>query len=82
VDFVLKRCGRPRLAIECKWSAGEVSIENLRAFRHRYPVGENVVVAQDVTRPVVRTLWGLRLTLESLPGLIQRLQHQPPGRAE
>jgi hypothetical protein len=76
VDFVLKRRGRPPLAMECKWSPAEVSVENLRAFRHRYPEGENVVIAQDVTRPIARTLGEVRLTVESLPGLIQRLQRQ------
>jgi hypothetical protein len=29
VDFVLTWRGRPPLAIECKWSAAEVSVENL-----------------------------------------------------
>jgi len=74
VDFVLKRRGRPPLAIECKWSAAELSIENLRAFRHRYPDGDNVVVAQDADRPVAHTLGGIRVTVESLAGLIKHLR--------
>jgi hypothetical protein len=74
VDFVLKRRGRPPLAIECKWSAAELSIENLRAFRHRYPDGDNVVVAQDADRPVVHTLGGIRMTVEPLARLIQHLR--------
>jgi predicted AAA+ superfamily ATPase len=77
VDFVLKRRGRPPLAIECKWSAAELSIENLRAFRHRYPDGDNVVVAQDADRPVSRTLGGIRVTVEPLAQLIQRLRGKP-----
>ena len=74
VDFVLKRRGRPPLAIECKWSAAEFSIENLRAFRNRYPEGENILVAQDADRPVARTLGGIRVTVEPLAQLIQRLR--------
>ena len=77
VDFVLKRRGRPPVAIECKWSASELSPENLRAFRHQYPDGENVVVAQDADRPVVRALGGIRVRVEALPGLIQRVQGKP-----
>jgi len=74
VDFVLKRRGRPPLAIECKWSAAEFSIENLRVFRNRYPEGENILVAQDADRPVTRTLGGIRVTVEPLAQLIQRLR--------
>jgi hypothetical protein len=74
VDFVLKRRGEPPLAIECKWSAAELSIENLRAFRSRYPDGENVLIAQDAGRSVTRTLGGVRVTVEPLAGLVQRLR--------
>jgi predicted AAA+ superfamily ATPase len=77
VDFVLARRGRPPLAIECKWSAADLSIENLRAFRHRYPDGENVVVAQDADRSVTRSLGGIRVTVEPLRGLIRRLSAKP-----
>lgn len=80
VDFVVARRGRPPLAIECKWSAAEVSVENLRAFRHRYPEGENVVVAQDAERSFVRTLGGIRITVENLPALIRRLGRKPLAR--
>jgi predicted AAA+ superfamily ATPase len=77
VDFVLARRGRPPLAIECKWSAAELAIENLRAFRSRYPEGENVLVAQDADRSVVRTHRGIRVTVEPLGGLIRRLSAKP-----
>jgi predicted AAA+ superfamily ATPase len=76
VDFVLKRRGRPPLAIECKWSAAGFSVENLRAFRNRYPEGENILVAQDADRPVTRTLGGIRVTVEPLAHLIQRLRSE------
>jgi hypothetical protein len=73
VDFVVARRGRPPLAIECKWSAADLSSENLRAFRSRYPVGENIVVAQDADRSVTRSFGGIRVTVEPLRGLIRRL---------
>ena len=73
VDFVLARRGRPPVAIECKWSAVELSSENLRAFRTRYPEGENIVVAQNADRSVIRSLGGIRVTVEPLRGLIRRL---------
>jgi predicted AAA+ superfamily ATPase len=77
VDFVLARRGRPPLAIECKWSAADLSIENLRAFRHCYPDGENVVVAQNADRSVTRSLGGIRVAVEPLRKLIQRLSAKP-----
>ncbi len=77
VDFVLKRRGQPPLAIECKWSGADLSVENLRAFRHQYPDGENVVAVQDADRPVIRTLEGIRVSVEPLPRLIQRLRDKP-----
>lgn len=83
VDFVLARRGRPPLAIECKWSAAELAVENLRAFRSRYPEGENILVAQDAARAVARTLGGIRVTVEPLQSLIRRLSAnaRPAGRA-
>jgi len=86
VDFVLARRGRPLMAIECKWSAADLSSENLRAFRSRYPEGENVVVAQDADRSVKRFLGNIRVTIEPLRGLIRRLfpnrqkEKQSPSR--
>ena len=76
VDFVVKRRGQPPLAIECKWSAAELTIENLRAFRHRYADGENVVVAQDVNRPTIRTMGEIRVAVESLAGFVRRLRRK------
>lgn len=76
VDFIIARRGRPPLAIECKWSAAEFSAEGLRAFRSRYPAGENIVVAQDADRSVSRSFTGLRVLIEPLRGLVRRLS--PP----
>jgi hypothetical protein len=73
VDFVVARRGRPPMAIECKWSAAEFSIQNLRAFRSRYPDGENIVVTQDADRSVVKSVGGIRVRVEPLQSLIWRL---------
>lgn len=75
VDFIVKRRGRPPIAIECKWSAEEFDIQNVRAFRYQYPEGDNIVVAQDVDRPYARTLAGVRVAFDNLRGLIRRLSH-------
>jgi hypothetical protein len=72
-DFVAARRERPPLAIECTWSAADLSTENLRAFRSRYPVGENIVVAQDADRSATRSFGGIRVTVEPLRGLIRPL---------
>jgi hypothetical protein len=61
------------MAIACKWSAAEVSTENLRAFRARYREGEKLVVAQNADRSVIRSLGGVRMTVEPIARLIRRL---------
>ena len=73
VDLVLARRGRPPIAIECKWSAGMAETRGLRAFRQRYPEGENWIVAQDVDRPFRRTEGDLRLECMGLNEIIGRL---------
>ncbi len=73
VDFVLKRHGQPPLAIECKWAAAGFRGANLRAFRNRHPLGENLVVCQDVDRSHTREIDGVRVTFESLAGLVHRV---------
>lgn len=55
IDFILAPRGRAPIAVECKWSAGGIDTGNLRAFRARYPRGDNWVVASDVDRPFRRT---------------------------
>jgi predicted AAA+ superfamily ATPase len=49
VDFVVPR-GRGEVdAYECKWSALDPEVTNLRAFRQAYPQGRNYVVAPQGT---------------------------------
>ena len=54
IDFVLSGRGKSPVAIECKWSANNIKTGNIRAFRKRYPDGENWIVANDVDRPYSR----------------------------
>jgi len=41
IDFVVRRRGRGRDAIECKWSADGFDEKNLKVFRRCYPSGRN-----------------------------------------
>lgn len=50
IDFVLAQRGQPPTAIECKWTADHFEPAGLKAFRSRYPQGDNLVVAHDVDR--------------------------------
>jgi len=78
VDFIVRRRGCPPDAIECKWSAEEADLRNLRAFRRRYPEGRNWVVASDVDRPYSRAAGGVEIRFVSLRELIRLLQ-EPGG---
>lgn len=74
MDFVVTRRGRAPTAIECKWSADEFDAANLRAFRNRYPQGNNYVVAHDVRRPFTKRFGGTVVRFVSLDGLIGGLR--------
>jgi hypothetical protein len=73
IDFVLARRGRAPITIECKWSASGFDARNLRSFRHRYPEGENWVVAQDVDRPYERTVDDMRVEFIGIGDLAGKL---------
>lgn len=77
VDFVLDRRGQAPLAIECKWSADAFDPVGLRAFRLRYPAGDNLVVAGDVERGFTRTLANLTVRFEGLGSLSHLLASWP-----
>lgn len=70
VDFVLVARGRPPAAIECKWSASDFDAANLRAFRHRYPRGQNFVVARDVDGAFSRRYGDLAVRFLGLDALV------------
>jgi len=74
VDFVVPRRGRNPVAIECKWSAADVDLTNLKAFWERYPGAELVVVARDVDRLYRRRAGAFTVTWCGLGDLVGRLR--------
>ena len=73
IDFVLAHRGGSTTAIECKWQAAGFDARNLKAFRSRYPDGDNFVVADDVDASHVRDYGGVAVRFLSLPELIRRV---------
>lgn len=73
VDFVLVRRGKSPLAIECKWSAHNIDATGLKAFTHRYPRAECIVVAHDVERTFTKHYGELTVSISSLTSLIKKL---------
>ena len=73
VDFVVAKRRSAPMAIECKWSEAAFDPTAMLAFRERYPVGKNVLVASDVKRARRRRIKGLELHvigLEQVAGLV------------
>jgi predicted AAA+ superfamily ATPase len=77
VDFVLLRRGKPPLAIETKWKAGQAEHHNLLAFHASYPEADLVVVASDIDRSYQRTSKGVPIRYVSLKGLVRSLDRVP-----
>ena len=73
VDFVIERRGAPPTAIECKWRADSFDGRNLRAFRARYPGGDNYVVTSDTATSHVGSAGGVEVRFVSLPELVRRI---------
>jgi predicted AAA+ superfamily ATPase len=82
VDLVLPRPGRRPVAVECKWSAADVDLANLKAFAHVYSDAELMVVAQDVERSFRQRIGGLVVNYVGLPGLVKALRQTRDGREE
>jgi hypothetical protein len=74
IDFVIRKRGKPPVAIECKWSAGGFNARNLSAFRQIHPHGDNFVVCRDVRRAYRRSAASVDVQYVNLDGLIERLQ--------
>jgi uncharacterized protein len=73
VDFVLAARRKSPVAIECKWSADRFDPANLLAFRTQHPDGDNVVLAEDITRTYTRNYGRLTVRFESLASFIEHL---------
>ena len=61
------------VAVECKWRAAGFDARNLRAFRARYPDGDNFVVTDDTVTSYVRDYRGVAVRFVNLPDLIRRV---------
>ena len=66
IDFVLARRGHPPTAIECKWTADHFEPAGVKAFRNRYPEGDNIVVAHDVDRAFTKRFGNLSVRFVGL----------------
>lgn len=73
VDFVLARRKSEPVAIECKWSASDFDVTNLKAFRRQYPKGSNFVVASDVQRAFSRQYDSIQVRFTGLGDLIKAI---------
>jgi len=73
IDFVLAHRGGSTTAIERKWQAAGFDARNLKAFRSRYPDGDNFVVADDVDASYVRDYREVTVRFVNLPELIRRV---------
>jgi uncharacterized protein len=73
VDFVIDRPGQPPTLVECKWAVGSFSPDGMKAFRERYPEGDNFVVAGDVTTARVKRFGTLAVRMLPLPDIAATL---------
>jgi predicted AAA+ superfamily ATPase len=73
VDFVITPRNYPPIAVECKWSASDMDLSGMKAFRNQYEKGENFVVAHDVDRTYEKSFGLHRATVVNLDGLISQL---------
>ena len=77
IDFVCVPRGQSPIAIECKWQASAWTSRQLKAFRFRYPDGENWVVGADVQRPYTKRVAGLVVQFLGTGDLSARMSSQP-----
>jgi len=80
VDFIYIKRGSPPLAIECKWSANQFELSGLKAFRHKYPEGDNLVIAQDIDRSYTKTYAGIKIKFMNISGLLKKIRGISNGR--
>ena len=73
IDFVLGGSDGSPVAVECKWRAAGFDARNVRAFRARYPDGDNFVVTDDTATSYVRDYRGVAVRFVKLPDLIRRV---------
>ncbi|MCX5804326.1 MAG: ATP-binding protein [Proteobacteria bacterium] len=76
IDFVISARGSAPIAIECKWSASDLVLENFKSFRQRYPKGDSFVVASDVDKGYVRDYGSFEIKFVSLSELVNALSQK------
>jgi len=74
VDFILKPRGKPPIALECKWQAGDFKPGNLQSFNRQYPAAVSYVVATDVDRAYQRRYREMTVHFSGLAELMQTLK--------
>jgi predicted AAA+ superfamily ATPase len=77
VDFVFQERGKPPIAIECKWQAGDVDISGMAAFARQYPEAELCVVAPDLALPLTRRHGDHQVAYRTLDDLVRHLGGRP-----
>ena len=76
VDFIWAPRGRTPLAIECKWSARDLDLDNLAVFARAYPRHELLVVTTDALPPFKRQCEGRPVRFLTLDRLVERLAEE------
>ena len=71
IDFIVAPKRSAPIAIECKWSQDAFDPAAMLAFRAKYPTGENLLVAADVTRASTRRIKGLEVRVVNLSHVSQ-----------
>ena len=69
--MVIVRRDGSALAIECKWRAAGFDARNVKAFRSRYPDGDNFVVTNDTVTSHVRHYGSVPVRFVNLEELIR-----------
>ena len=73
IDFVLGGRDGPPVTVECEMARRRFDARNVRAFRARYPDGDNFVVTDDTVTSYVRDYRGVAVRFVNLPDLIRRV---------
>jgi predicted AAA+ superfamily ATPase len=66
VDFILRGRRNKPIPVECKWSASDFDVTNLRIFRRQYAERESYVLAQDIDRPFSHRFGEITVRFENL----------------
>ncbi|MFA5866951.1 MAG: AAA family ATPase [Actinomycetota bacterium] len=68
VDFVMPRKRNTIDAVECKWDPKDFSAAGIKAFRSRYPRGNNYVISPISGNGYAKKVFGIEVYICSPPG--------------